>query len=233
VPRSVRLPTLWALGTAGALFISMLAVSLIGDRVTSVRVEPLSHQAIEEQLAGQVTPTAAPEDTDSSPGGPSSGAVEVDGRSGGPVGPTSAPPSAGGASGGGGAAGGVSTASVAATVDGGNGNGNGNGGGGSGSGDPAAGSGGAATPIATTTPVAPRQETLTSQGGTVVVECVGSRLTASASPAPGFAVDTSSKLEGTDLDVKFARQDPNHRSEIRARCADGIPTLTESVRETS
>jgi hypothetical protein len=86
-----------------------------------------------------------------------------------------------------------------------------------------------APPPSTTEPA--RRAAFDAQGGTVYLTCNGSEASATATAAPGFRIDPHSTYGPGEIDVEF--KGDGQRSEIRAGCVDGLPTLTQPISETS
>jgi hypothetical protein len=69
------------------------------------------------------------------------------------------------------------------------------------------------------------QRSVVVEGGTVVLGCVGDRISAKTSPRAGYTVRQQVNAAGTEVEITF--DDGSRRSRVEGSCRAGTPTATE------
>jgi len=218
------LAALWVAGTAGAVAVAVLALTVAGAKVTTRPIASLSRDRVEQATAGGDPAFPATEESSTTTAvgrvadtGQSSGsgvatsgsdrsgtAGSTDGGSGTDGPSVGSGPRAGSPEGGSGPTPGSSGGSAG-------GPGSGSSGGGSRS---DGGHGGTTTTVGASTPVSQ-----SSPGGSVTVQCSGNAVAlVSATPAPGYT-RVIDKADGSDVRIEFLKGDSQSR--IEARCSAG------------
>jgi hypothetical protein len=81
-----------------------------------------------------------------------------------------------------------------------------------------------APPAAPASASAPTQTTVVARGGTVVVQCQGSVITARYSPAPGYSGRQETHADQGKIEVDF--RSSTQRSKVEGSCREGRPVTT-------
>lgn len=78
------------------------------------------------------------------------------------------------------------------------------------------------TPVVAVTAV---QRSVVVTGGTVVLGCVGDRISAKTSPRAGYTVRQQLNAAGTEVEITF--DNGSRRSQVEGSCRAGTPRATE------